>query len=482
MTRLLIVDDNPQSLYLLQVLLSANGFELDLASNGAEALEQARRAPPDMIISDVLMPVMDGFALCRACKQDERLKDIPFVFYTATYTDPKDKEFALSLGAERFIVKPLEPAKFLALLRETIESHAAGKLVAPCEPIAEEAEYYKQYNSALIRKLENKVMQLEEANHALELDITERKRAEEALAVEHTLLRAIVDILPALVYAKDTACRKILANHVDLEYMGASTEAEALGKTDFDFYPEDMAARFYARDQAIIQTGQPLIDYEHSIVTADGQQRWLLTSKMPLRDSGGQVIGLVGVGLDITERKWAEEALQVSERRYRNIINGMIDTAWVVDFDASIIDVNNAAVEVSGYSREELLSMKIPDIDHNLKSEEIKGLASRMPTDKIQTFESWHTTKDGRKIPVEIYSSLITYGDKQAILSIARDIAERKRAEAQLGEQLDELRRWHQVTLGRETRILDLKREVNELLAQAGRPPRYPSAEDPKGL
>jgi hypothetical protein len=67
-------------------------------------------------------------------------------------------------------------------------------------------------------------------------------------------------------------------------------------------------------------------------------------------------------------------------------------------------------------------------------------------------------------------------------LSIARDIAERKRAEAQLGEQLDELRRWHQVTLGRETRILDLKREVNELLAQAGRPPRYPSAEDPKGL
>jgi len=83
-----------------------------------------------MIISDILMPVMDGFALCRACKQDERLKDIPFIFYTATYTDPKDEEFALSLGAERFIVKPVEPDKFLALLRETIEAHAAGKLVA----------------------------------------------------------------------------------------------------------------------------------------------------------------------------------------------------------------------------------------------------------------------------------------------------------------------------------------------------------------
>jgi PAS domain S-box-containing protein len=133
-------------------------------------------------------------------------------------------------------------------------------------------------------------------------DITERKRAEEALTAERTLLRTIIDILPALVYVKDTACRKILANHVDLEYMGASTEAEALGKTDFDFYPEDMAARFYARDQAIIQTGQPLIDYEHSIVTADGRQRWLITSKVPLRDGAGQVIGLVGVGRDITER------------------------------------------------------------------------------------------------------------------------------------------------------------------------------------
>ena len=156
-------------------------------------------------------------------------------------------------------------------------------------------------------------------------DITERKQAEEALAAERALLRTIVDILPALVYAKDTACRKILANHVDLEYMGASTEAEALGTTDFDFYPQDMAARFYARDQGIIQTGKPLIDYEHSIIKADGQQRWLLTSKVPLRDSAGQVIGLVGVGLDITERKQAEEEIRASEERYRGLFENMIE-------------------------------------------------------------------------------------------------------------------------------------------------------------
>ena len=190
MSTLLIVDDNQQNLYLLQVLLSANGFQVELAANGAEALEKARRAPPDMIISDILMPVMDGFSLCRAWKEDERLKNIPFVFYTATYTDPKDEEFALSLGADRFIIKPVEPDRFLALLSETWNNYEAHKRVGPPPPV-EEAEHYKEYNAVLIRKLEDKMLQLEEANRILERDITERVRAEaERLEMERRLLHA----------------------------------------------------------------------------------------------------------------------------------------------------------------------------------------------------------------------------------------------------------------------------------------------------
>ena len=190
MSTLLIVDDNQYNLYMLQVLLSANGFQVELAANGAEALEKARCTPPAMIISDILMPVMDGFSLCRAWKEDERLKNIPFVFYTATYTDPKDEEFALGLGADRFIIKPVEPDRFLALLSETWNTYEAGKPIASPQPV-DEGEHYKEYNAVLIHKLEDKMLALEEANRILERDIAERALAEEKrLEMERRLLHA----------------------------------------------------------------------------------------------------------------------------------------------------------------------------------------------------------------------------------------------------------------------------------------------------
>jgi len=142
----------------------------------------------------------------------------------------------------------------------------------------------------------------------------------------------------------------------------------------------------------------------------------------------------------VVKGKKAEEALRKSEEKYRELINGMNDTALVLNFDGKIIDVNNAAVMVLGYSREELLSMGPTDIDSALTPEQIKVLIKGMKTDELEVFQTLHTTKDGKTFPVEISSSRVTYHGKQAVLTIARDITERKRAEEKLRQSEERYR------------------------------------------
>ncbi len=123
----------------------------------------------------------------------------------------------------------------------------------------------------------------------------------------------------------------------------------------------------------------------------------------------------------------------------------MIETVWIIDFDGNLMDVNRTATEVLGYSKEELLKIGLFGIDSSLKREDIKTLARSMPKDKIQIFETTHKTKEGKSIPVEIYSSLIDYHGKPAILSIARDITERKQAEENLTRIMESAQAilWH---------------------------------------
>ncbi len=175
MSRILVVDDNEQNLYMLQALLSGHGYDVATAANGAVALQQARNNPPTAIVSDILMPVMDGFELCRQWKGDETLRHIPFVFYTATYTDPQDEEFALSLGAERFIVKPQEPDAFLEILMTVLRDAEAGQLHSSRPAETNTEVVLREYNEALIRKLDDKIAQLADANKRLEQEMAQRQ-------------------------------------------------------------------------------------------------------------------------------------------------------------------------------------------------------------------------------------------------------------------------------------------------------------------
>ncbi len=171
MTRVLVVDDIQQNRYLLGMTLNAKGYEVISTKNGAEALEAAAKSRPDLIISDILMPVMDGFELCRRVKQNPDLNKIPFIFYTATYTDPRDEKLALSLGADRFIIKPQMPEVLLQTVDEVLEENR-NKEEKPRRRGPEEVVLLKEYNEALFRKLEEKVLDLE-------ADIAQRKVMEE---------------------------------------------------------------------------------------------------------------------------------------------------------------------------------------------------------------------------------------------------------------------------------------------------------------
>lgn len=137
-------------------------------------------------------------------------------------------------------------------------------------------------------------------------DITARKRAEAELVQERQLLRAVVDNLPDAIYTKDLQGRKTLANRADLDNMGIATEEEALGKTDFDIFPPEVARYFDLKDQEVFRTGQAQLNHEEYLCNHKGRCVWLLSSKLPLKDSTGQVIGLAGIGRDITERKLME--------------------------------------------------------------------------------------------------------------------------------------------------------------------------------
>ena len=333
MSRILVVEDHEQGRYLLETLLAGNGYEVVTVANGAEALEAARREPPDMVVSDILMPVMDGFALCRAWKADPRLAEIPFVFYTATYTDKADEELALNLGAERFIRKPEDPERFLAALQEVIATHDKGKLVAPREPIEHEEVFYKEYNEALVRKLEAKVLQLEASTRAL--------------AESEHRYRALFETSATAVVLADAATGTILDVNRQMEVLLGRPRAEMVGRHFAEVHAEE--ARAAMIDLFRLHGGaERARTPEVALVHADGHliPVEIVTSVIEL--AGKRV--MQGVFHDLSELKAAQQALGESERRHRELFEGVPVGLYRSTPDGRIVMANQALAAIFGFA------------------------------------------------------------------------------------------------------------------------------------
>jgi len=150
-------------------------------------------------------------------------------------------------------------------------------------------------------------------------DITERRLSEEALRNERLLLRTVIDNIPDSIYCKDTATRKTLANPSAISNSGAKSESEVIGKTDFDLFPKELAERFFADDQSVLQSGHPLINREEYLFDKNGQKQWQLTTKLPLKNTFGNITGMVGIGRNISDRKQAEEEIISINEELRKI-------------------------------------------------------------------------------------------------------------------------------------------------------------------
>jgi len=210
-------------------------------------------------------------------------------------------------------------------------------------------------------------------------DITKRKQAEEALrqsrdelekrVAERTgeilqdrlLLRTLIDNLPDCIYAKDASGRKTMANPADLKNLRCQTEAEAIGKSDFDLFPKDIAVQFWADDQKVIQ-GQPVINREEYVLNDTGEKRWLLTSKLPLHDQDGKIVGLVGIGRDITARKEAEDKLEQAHKQLLEVSRqaGMSEVATSVLHNVG--NVLNSVNVSSSLISEKIRDSKVPNL------------------------------------------------------------------------------------------------------------------------
>ena len=313
MTRVLIVDDKEENIYYLQALLGGNGFAVDTARHGAEALVKARMAPPDVVVSDLLMPVMDGYTLLRHWKSDARLRRVPFIVYTATYTEAEDERLALNLGADAFILKPAEPEAFLTRLREVQNAKEAAVPVQPRMPAGDENALLKVYSETLIRKLEEKTLQLEHANQTLQEDIARRKRVEEQLRESEEQLRATFEQAAVGIAHVAPDGRYLRVNDKLCEITGYPREELTAMTFQQLTLPEDRAEGENAR-LAMLAGERSNFTSEKRYRRKQGDIIWTNVVTTLLRDAAGTPKYFIAVTADITERKMLEEQFLRAQR------------------------------------------------------------------------------------------------------------------------------------------------------------------------
>lgn len=261
-------------------------------------------------------------------------------------------------------------------------------------------------------------------------DITERKLAEETMAQETEFWNMLMDSIPDTIYFKDRQCRFMRINKAQAHVLGVDKVEDAIGKSDADFFLNEHADSALHDEHEIMRTGKSIVGKVEPIRTRDGVQRWFSATKFPMRDSSGQIVGIIGSSREITDLKKIELRLVESESKYRLLFDSNPESMFVYDNETlRFLAVNSAAIERYGYAQEEMLRMTITELRPAADVVKIDKLISSS-IDETGTFAGFqHQKKDGTIIDVEMVSHPILFDARAAHIIIVNDVTERLRAE-----------------------------------------------------
>jgi len=419
--KILVVDDIKENCGYLKILLGGNGYKVFSAENGKDALEKLDAHKFDLIISDILMPVMDGFEFCRQAKKNATLKDIPFVFYTATYTSQKDEEFAYKL--------------VLKIVKEIIENKESFKCNPVSVPNEETSEVYKLYNERLRDKLEKKMLDLDK-------EVCEHKATEQKLKLSEKTVNFALEHMAII-------SKEYIYLSVNDLYLKAHQKKreEVVGHSISELMGKDVFENIIKKIFDLCFTDKKTVRYGSWFDFPGLGKRFMEVSYHPCFDDENEVTEVIVDSRDITERKKAEEKL-IEEKEFSDAII-KTSRAIIVGLDKNhkIKIFNHGAEVITGYSREEVLEKDYYDIF--FKSEMLEKM-NRAWKDiwgvDFISYENPILVKNGQKKIISWQITGLYKGNddnKHLLISIGEDITDRKKS----AEKLDKYARTQEVLL-----------------------------------
>ncbi len=457
---IIIAEDSPVQAAKLRHLLEENGYHVRPAADGSEALNEARRISPTLIISDIVMPVMDGYTLCSTIKSEPGLKDIPVILLT-NLSDPYDIIRGLQVGADNFLTKPYDDKYLLARIRYLLvnrELRSSGKAEMALEILFRGERYVinserQQILDLLLSVYETAVVKNEELAHtreelhllnesleekvqertaALSAEITERKKAEEALAESEARYRSMVENITDVIYRLNSEGIFTYISPV-IERISGYKADEFIGISFTEFvHPDDlqMVTDYFRRTLAgDVQT------IEYRAWDKNGSIRHIRSSgRVIMEKSGAATVN--GSLTDITLQRTTERALSRSEERYRTTLDSMLEGCQIIGFDWKYLYLNETAARHGRQSRSAMLGRTMMEVYPGIeKTEMFSILQYCMDEREPRHVDNEFLYSDGSRAWFELGIQPVPEG----IFILSMDITERKEVEYRIKKINEEL-------------------------------------------